>query len=70
MLFPIIWAHVGGSEFLYLYLIWKEFCVIKANLVAESGCNKGRLSDFVKAICHNLTYKPTAQHTRTKTTYY
>ena len=48
MLFPILCAHVSGSEFQYPDLTWKEPCGIMANLVAESGGNKGQLSHLVE----------------------
>ena len=48
MLFPILGAHVSGSEFQYPDLTWKELCGQMANLVAESGDNKGQLSLFVE----------------------
>ena len=41
MLFPILVAHMSGSEFQYPDLTWKETCGQMANLVAESGGNKG-----------------------------
>jgi len=44
MFFPILGAHISGSEFQYPDLIWKEMCGQMANLVAESGGNKGQLS--------------------------
>ena len=50
MLFPILGAHVSGSEFQYPDLTWKELCGQMANLVAESGDNKGQLSLFVEVI--------------------
>ena len=40
MLFPLLAAHVSGTEFLYPDLIWKELCGQMANLVADSGANK------------------------------
>ena len=43
MLFPILGAHVSGSEFQYPDLTWKEPCGIMANLVAESGGNKSSM---------------------------
>ena len=46
MLFPILAAHVSGSEFQYPDLIWKELCGQMANLVAESG--------VTRANCHIL----------------
>jgi len=50
MLFPILGAHVSGAEFQYPDLSWKELCGQMANLVADSGCNKGQLSLLVEAI--------------------
>ena len=44
MLFPILGAHMSGAEFQYPDLTWKELCGQMANLVAESGGNKGQLS--------------------------
>ena len=41
MLFPPLGAHMSGSEFHYPDLTWKELCGQMANLVAESGGNKG-----------------------------
>ena len=43
MLFPILGAHISGAEFQYPDLTWKELCGQMANLVAESGGNKGHL---------------------------
>ena len=54
MLFPILGAHVSGSEFQYPDLSWKELCGMMANLVAESGGNKGQLSNLVEAICRDF----------------
>ena len=54
MLFPILGAHVSGTEFQYPDLTWKELCGMMANLVAESGGNKGQLSGLVEAISRNL----------------
>ena len=54
MFFPILGAHVSGAEFQYPDLSWKELCGMMANLVAESGGNKGQLSNIVEAICRNF----------------
>ena len=54
MFFPILGAHISGSEFQYPDLTWKEMCGQMANLVAESGGNKGQLSSIVEAICLDL----------------
>ena len=54
MFFPILGAHVSGSEFQYPDLTWKELCGMMANLVADSGYNKGQLSLLVEAICRDF----------------
>lgn len=54
MFFPILGAHISGAEFQYPDLTWKEMCGQMANLVAESGGNKGQLSSIVEAICLDL----------------
>ena len=54
MLFPILGAHISGTEFQYPDLTWKETCGMMANLVAESGGNKGQLSYLVEAICRDF----------------
>ena len=54
MLFPVLGAHISGAEFQYPDLSWKEPCGQMANLVAESGGNKGQLSQLVEAICRNF----------------
>ena len=50
MLFPLLGAHVSGAEFQYPDLTWKEVCGQMANLVADSGCNKGQFSLLVEAV--------------------
>ncbi len=54
MLFPVLGAHVSGAEFQYPDLTWKETCGMMANLVAESGGNKGQLSHLIEAICRDF----------------
>ncbi|MCR4601954.1 MAG: hypothetical protein K5683_00285 [Prevotella sp.] len=54
MLFPILGAHISGAEFQYPDLSWKETCGVMANLVGDSGCNKGQLSHLVDAICRDF----------------
>ena len=54
MLFPILGAHISGAEFQYPDLTWKELCGQMANLVAESGGNKGQLSLLIEAICRDF----------------
>ena len=41
MFFLILGAHMGGAEFQYPDLTWKELCGQMANLAVESGGNKG-----------------------------
>ena len=55
MLFPILGAHVSGSEFQYPDLTWKELTGLMANLVAKSGDNKGQLTTLAKAICRDFS---------------
>lgn len=54
MVFPVLGAHLSGTEFQYPDLTWKEPCGMMANLVAESGGNKGQLSNLVEAICRDF----------------
>ena len=54
MLFPVLGAHISGSEFQYPDLTWKEPTGMMANLVGDSGCNKGQLTDLTKAICRDF----------------
>ncbi|MCQ2300902.1 MAG: hypothetical protein MJZ81_12365 [Bacteroidales bacterium] len=54
MLFPIFGAHMSGVEFQYPDQTWKEPCGLMANLVAESGGNKGQLSNLVEALCRDF----------------
>lgn len=54
MFFPILGAHLCGAEFQYPDLTWKEPCGMMANLVAESGGNKGQLSNLIEAICRKF----------------
>ena len=50
MLFPVLGAHVSASKFQYPDNTWKELCGMMANLVGDSGCNKGQFSNIVEAI--------------------
>lgn len=54
MLFPVLGAHMSGAEFQYPDLTWKEPCGQMANLVADTGGNKGQLSLLVEAICRDF----------------
>ena len=42
--FPVLGAHISGAEFQYPDLSWKEPTGMMANLVGDSGCNKGQLA--------------------------
>jgi len=54
MLFPSLGAHISDAEFQYPDRSWKEMCGQMAQLVGDSGCNKGQLTDLVKAICRDF----------------
>ena len=54
MFFPILGAHISGTEFQYPDLTWKETCGMMANLVADSGGNKGQLSLLAEALCRDF----------------
>ena len=54
MIFPVLGAHMSGAEFQYPDLTYKEPCGMMANLVAESGGNKGQLSNLVEALCRDF----------------
>ena len=54
MLFPSLGAHISGAEFRYPDRSWKEMCGMMANLVGDSGCNKGQLTDLTNAICRDF----------------
>lgn len=54
MFFPPLGAHVCGAEFQYPDNSWKEVCGLMANIVADSGGNKGQLSPLVEAICRDF----------------
>jgi len=55
MFFPILGAHISGTEFQYPDYSWKEPTGMMANLVAHSGDNKGQLTTLAKAICRDFT---------------
>ena len=54
MFFPVLGAHMSGAEFQYPDLTWKEPCGQMANLVSDTGGNKGQLSLLVEAICRDF----------------
>ena len=56
MLFPVLGAHLSGAEFQYPDLTWKETCGQMANLVSDTGGNKGQLSLLVDATIPTIIY--------------
>ena len=54
MFFPVLGAHLSGAEFQYPDNSWKEPTGMMANLVANSGDNKGQLAPIVEAICRDF----------------
>ena len=50
MLFPVLDAHISSSEFLYLDFIRRLPMSKMANLMGDSGCNKGQMPHLVVAI--------------------
>ncbi len=55
MFFPVLGAHISGTEFQYPDFSWKEPTGMMANLVANSSDNKGQFSDLAKAICRDFS---------------
>ena len=62
MLFPSLGAHINGAEFQYPDRSWKETCGMMAQLVGNSGDNKGQLTDLAKAICRDFTRHDDAEY--------
>ena len=62
MLFPSLGAHISGAEFQYPDRSWKETCGMMAQLVGNSGDNKGQLTDLMKAICRDFTRHDEAEY--------
>ena len=54
MFFPILGAHISGTEFQYPDYSWKEPTGMMTNLVAHSGDNKGQFKDLANAICRDF----------------
>ena len=53
MFFPVLGAHISGTEFQYPDNSWMETTGMMANLVAKSGDNKGQFPILVEAICRD-----------------
>ena len=64
MFFPVLGAHMSGTEFQYPDRSWKEPTGMMANLVAKSGDNKGQLSCLVEAICRDFRLHDEAETKR------
>ncbi|SFB98441.1 hypothetical protein SAMN04488494_0901 [Xylanibacter ruminicola] len=64
MFFPVLGAHMSGTEFMYPDNSWKEPTGMMANLVAKSGDNKGQLSNLVEAICRDFRQHDEAETKR------
>ena len=54
MLFPILEVEINGAIFLYFDLNQEKSCLMKTNLVADSGYNKEQLSNIAETICPNF----------------
>jgi hypothetical protein len=64
MFFPVLGAHISGTEFQYPDNSWKEPCGMMANLVANSGDNKGQFPNLIQAICRDFTKHDQAEMDR------
>ena len=64
MFFPVLGAHMSGTEFQYPDNSWKEPTGMMANLVAKSGDNKSQLSNLVEAICRDFRQHDEAETKR------
>ena len=54
MAIPALAAHLADVKFMYSDNKYYELCGQMGHLVAESGGNKGQLSDLVEAICRDF----------------
>lgn len=54
MLFPVLGAHVSGSQFQYPDLTWKEPTGMLAHLIGDSGMGKGQLTGCIEAIMRDF----------------
>ena len=64
MFFPVLGAHISGAEFQYPDNSWKEPTGMMANLVANSGDNKGQLAPMVEAICRDFRQHDTEEENK------
>ena len=54
MAYPLFDIQISDEEIQHMDVIWNEMCGQMANLVGDSGCNKGQLTDLVNAICRDF----------------
>ncbi|WP_155950156.1 hypothetical protein [Prevotella sp. P6B4] len=66
MFFPVLGAHMSGTEFMYPDNSWKEPCGMMANLVARSSDNKGQLSPLIEALCRDFRQHDKAEEDKYK----
>ena len=64
MLFPVLGAHISGTEFLYPDNSWKEPTGLMTNLVAHSGDNKGQFKEITNAICRDFRQHDKAEENK------
>ena len=64
MFFPVLGAHITGTEFQYPDNTWKEPTGMMTNLVAKSGDNKGQFAPLVEAICRDFRQHDKAEEDR------
>ena len=64
MFFPVLGAHISGTEFQYPDNSWKEPCGMMANLVANSGDNKGQFPNLIQAVCRDFAKHDKAEMDR------
>ena len=54
MFFPVLGAHISGTESQYPDRSWTETCGMMAQLVGNSGDNKGQFKELTNAICRDF----------------
>ena len=64
MFFPVLGAHISGTEFQYPDYSWKEPTGMMTNLVAHSGDNKGQFKDLTNAICRDFIQHDKAEENK------
>ena len=64
MFFPILGSHISGVEFQYPDLSWKEPTGMMAHLIADSGGNKGQLTQLVEALCRDFRQHDSVELTK------